>query len=135
LTAPSAATYLVNAGSKKPSKDWDSVSVTLTVTDISDIQNVHIPTKIELLGNHPNPFNNVTMIKFSLPQQGQVKLMVFNINGQLIRVLADRIFSSGIHQIMWNGKDDTGKIVASGTYVYQLLSGNQNLSRKLILSK
>jgi flagellar hook assembly protein FlgD len=75
------------------------------------------------------------MIKFSLPQQSQVKLMVFNIKGQLVRILADRTFTSGIHQIMWNGKDDTGRIVASGTYVYQLLSGNQNLSRKLVLSK
>jgi flagellar hook assembly protein FlgD len=135
LTASTAGTYLVNAGYKEPSRDWDSVSVTLTVSDIEDLRTIHVPTKIELLGNHPNPFNNVTMIKFSLPQQSQIKLMVFNIKGQLVRILANNTFSSGIHQIMWDGKDDGGRIVASGTYLYQLISENQKISRKLVLSK
>jgi hypothetical protein len=135
LTAPSAETYLVNAGRKKPSRDWDSLSVTLTVSSLNETPNVRIPNKIELLGNHPNPFNNNTLIKFSLPIQSQIKLQVFNINGQLIRHLADGSYSGGIHQIMWDGKDDTGRIVASGTYLYQLISDNQKISRKLILSK
>jgi flagellar hook assembly protein FlgD len=135
LTAPSADTYLVNAGSKKPSRDWDSVSVTLTVSSIEGTQDGRVPNKIELLGNHPNPFNNITLIKFSLPKQSQIMLLVYNINGQLIRHLADGLYSGGIHQIMWNGKDDTGRIVASGTYLYQLVSENQKFSRKLILSK
>jgi hypothetical protein len=135
LTAPSADTYLVNAGSKKPSRDWDSVSVTLTVSDIGELRDIGVPTKMELLGNHPNPFNNITLIKFSLPHQSRIKLSIYNINGQLIRHLSEGSYSSGIHQIMWDGKDESGKIVASGTYVYQLVSENQKISRKLVLSK
>ena len=135
LTAPSADTYLVNAGAKKPSRDWDSLSVTLAVSSLDEKPDVRVPDRIKLLGNHPNPFNNITLIKFSLPEQSQIKLLVYNINGQLIRHLADGTFSGGIHQIMWNGKDDAGRIVASGTYLYQLIGDNQKISRKLILSK
>jgi hypothetical protein len=135
LTASTAGTYLIYAGYKKPSRDWDSVSVTLTVSDIEEMRDFGVPTKMELLGNHPNPFNNITLIKFSLPQQSRITLVIYNINGQIIRSLADDSFSGGIHQIMWDGRDDSGKIVASGTYVYQLVGNKQNISRKLILSK
>ena len=135
LSAHSAATYIVNAGTKKLFRDWDSVSVTLTVSSMGEIPDARIPDKIKLLGNHPNPFNNNTIIKFSLPKQSQIKLLVYSINGRLIRHLADASYSGGIHQIMWDGKDDNGNIVASGTYVYQLTSENQKISHKLILSK
>jgi len=135
LTALSADMYLVNAGSKKPSRDWDSVSVSLTVSSIEETHDERVPNKIKLLGNHPNPFNNITLIKFSLPNQRQIKLLVYNINGQLVRNLAEGSYSGGIHQIMWDGKDDTGKIVASGTYLYQLVSEDKKISRKLIFSK
>jgi flagellar hook assembly protein FlgD len=60
---------------------------------------------------------------------------IYNINGQLIRTLIDASYAGGIHQIMWDGKDESGKIVASGAYIYQLTSANQQLSRKLVLSK
>jgi hypothetical protein len=135
LTAPSAGTYLVYAGNKEPSRDWDSVSVNLTVSAIDLPNKARIPERIQLLGNHPNPFNNITLIKFSLPQQKQIRLTIFNMRGQLIRNLVEGNFSSGIHQIMWDGTDNSGKIVSSGTYVYRLSSRNQNLSRKLVLSK
>jgi hypothetical protein len=135
LTAPSAGRYLVNAGSKKPSRDWDSVSFNLNVSAIDIPQGQHIPGKFELLGNHPNPFNNITLIKFSLSQQSKIKMHIYNINGQLIRTLIDASYAGGIHQIMWDGKDESGKIVASGAYIYQLTSANQQLSRKLVLSK
>jgi hypothetical protein len=135
LTAPSAGKYLVNAGNKKPSRDWDSVSVDLTVSAIDIPHGERVPDKMELLGNHPNPFNNITLIKFSLPQQSRIKMLIYNINGQLIRTLIKGSYAGGIHQIMWDGKDDSGKIVASGAYIYQLTSANQQLSRKLVLSK
>ena len=135
LTAPSAGTYLVNAGYKKPSRDWDSVSVTLNVSAIDAPLSTGMPDKIELLGNHPNPFNNITLIKFSLPHQSNIKLAIFSINGRLIRVLSDDSYMGGVHQVMWDGKDTNGKTVASGTYVYQLTSEQQQISRKLVLAK
>jgi len=135
LTALVPGTYLVNAGSKQPSRDWDSVSVSLVVSSLIETQNARVPKKVQLLGNHPNPFNNITLINFSLPEQSKIKLLIYNIGGQLIRHLADDTYSGGIHHIMWDGKDDSGRIVASGTYLYRLISDNQNISRKLILSK
>ena len=135
LTAPGAGKYLVNAGNKEPSRDWDSVSVNINVSAINLSEVNRIPRKMELLGNHPNPFNNITLIKFSIPRQSEIKLVIYNINGQVIRSLAEGSFSGGIHQIMWDGKDKNGKTVASGTYIYRLFSENQQLSRKLILSK
>jgi flagellar hook assembly protein FlgD len=135
LTAPSAGEYLVNAGYKKPSREWDSVSVVIGVTDISDLDKNLIPEKIALLGNHPNPFNHETIIKFSLPQQNDIKLMIFDISGQLIRNLSESTYNAGIHSVQWDGRDNAGKVVASGIYIVRMNSRNRQFSHRILLSK
>ncbi len=135
LTAPSAGNYRINAGYKEPDKDWDSVSVALGVTDISDLGRNLIPEKIALLGNHPNPFNHETIIKFSLPQQNDVKLMIFDINGKLVRNLSENTYNAGIHNVRWDGRGNSGKVVASGIYIVRMNSGNRQFSHRILLSK
>jgi flagellar hook assembly protein FlgD len=135
LTAPSAGDYTVNAGYKKPQKEWDSVSVAIGVTDISDPNGKIFPEKIALLGNHPNPFNHETIIKFSLPRQNTVELAIFDINGKLIRNLSDNTYTAGIHSVRWDGRDNFGKVVASGIYLVRMNSENQQFSHRVLLSK
>ena len=135
LTAPAAGTYLVNGGAKQPSRIWDSVSVNLTVTDIQIDDFPVTPTQMELLGNHPNPFNNETVIRFALPTQGPIELLIFNINGEVIRHLLHDTFSPAFHNIRWDGKNDSGQIVASGVYIYQLICERHQLTKRLVFAK
>lgn len=135
LTAPAPGSYLVNAGYKKPARHWDSTSVNIVTTGIEDQHFGNKPTSIQLFQNHPNPFNNETMIRFSLNEPAEVELSVFNINGQLVRTLMRSSLSPGVHSIRWDGRDNQGRISPSGVYLYELRSGNERLIKRLVLAK
>ena len=94
-----------------------------------------MPEKLELFDNHPNPFNNETLIRFSLPGQEFITLQIFNINGQLVRNLVNNSLPAGQHSVRWDGKDNESRIVASGTYLYKLKSKGKQLTKKLMLIK
>ena len=84
--------------------------------------------------NFPNPFNPSTTIPFELRQPAHVSLEVFDILGQRVRALSDEIHSSGRHEIVWNGTDDSGRAVASGIYIYRLVVDGVPLAvRRMIL--
>ena len=82
---------------------------------------------------YPNPFNPETQIRFALPAATRVEGVIYNIAGQSIRHLVDREFSTGQHTLTWDGRDDFGKIVASGTYFLLLKTDAQHFTRKLLL--
>ena len=135
LAAPSDGDYTVNAGYKKPSKQWDSTRVSIGVTDINHSGKTSYPEKAALLGNHPNPFNHETVISFSLPSQQAVSLSVFDINGKLVCYLTDKPYAAGIQRIRWDGRDETGKVVASGVYIVRMKSEGGQFSHRVLLSK
>ena len=135
LTAPSAGTYLVNAGYKKPSRNWDSTMVQITLSSIDQVHSSLLPQTLTLYDNHPNPFNNETLIRFSLSEQEFISLRIFNMNGQLVRDLVSNNLPAGLHNVRWNGKDNSGYIVASGVYLYTLQGRAQTISKRLMLIK
>jgi hypothetical protein len=90
-----------------------------------------MPKTIELGQNYPNPFNPNTTITFSLPESMDIELEIFNLQGQKVKSLAKGIHSAGPHQVSWDGRDENGNRVASGVYIYQLLSGNQRIAKKM----
>jgi len=94
-----------------------------------------LPNRVQLNGNYPNPFNPVTSISYDLPEQAKVKLEVFNVLGQRVRVLVDGEQPAGHLQVEWNGTDDNGAQVASGMYFYRLTTDQYNETRKMILMK
>lgn len=81
----------------------------------------------------PNPFNPRTRLAFSLSRSGEVALDVFSIDGRRVRELHRGILSAGEHQSIWNGLDDAGRGVASGTYLVQLRAEGSSQSRKITL--
>jgi len=93
------------------------------------------PIAFGLYQNVPNPFNPVTTIQFDVPQPTTVRLSVFNVNGQLVRTLANRPFESGRQQVQWDGRDNHGRDVASGIYIYRIVAPGFTDSRKMILLK
>ncbi len=94
------------------------------------------PAFVNSLGaNYPNPFNPETTLRFSLAAAGPARLCVYNLKGQLVRVLADSQMPAGSHSLVWDGKDDQGREQGSGVYFYRLESGDFRQTRKMILVK
>jgi hypothetical protein len=97
-----------------------------------------VPLHFTLYQNNPNPFNMMTNISYDVPDLGRdvsVKLYLYNVNGQLIRRLEDRIRQAGHYSVQWNGTDDFGEIVSSGIYFYKLIADNVIMTKKLALMK
>lgn len=83
-----------------------------------------IPTEFSLSQNYPNPFNPSTMIKYDLAQQAEVKLEIFDMLGRHVRTLVDQRQQAGRYAITWDGRNEQGQSVASGTFIYQLRAGD-----------
>ncbi len=92
-----------------------------------------LPQRLILYQNYPNPFNPSTTIAYSLPKHGQVRLRIYNALGQLVRTLVDRVEPPGERRVIWDGKNNGGKEIATGIYIYQLESAGASLSRKMLL--
>ena len=88
---------------------------------------------INNLSNYPNPFNPSTTIEFSIQNDSEVELYVFNIKGHKIKQLISEQQSAGKHSVMWNGDDESGKSVSSGVYFYMLKVNGKNRSVKKCL--
>jgi len=86
-----------------------------------------------LLQNYPNPFNPSTVITFAIPRQEQVQLTVYNAIGQRIRTLINSQRPAGSHTVVWDGKDNLGREVASGAYFYELVAGTFSKSARMLL--
>lgn len=89
-----------------------------------------LPTQFSLSQNYPNPFNPSTNINFELPNQGEVKLQIFNVVGQLISTLVDQKMDAGSYSFKWDASN-----FSSGTYFYRITYNNQTVSKKMILMK
>jgi len=84
---------------------------------------------------YPNPFNPSTTLSFSLKEQGEVSLEIYNQKGQKVRTLVRENMDAGNHQVVWHGTDDSGRQVASGLYFYRMKSGKYSSTRKMIMMK
>lgn len=91
------------------------------LTDVTS-QPQALPSSFKLVQNYPNPFNPSTNIRFDLPLASQVSLIIYNALGQTVRTLLDRRYEAGSHQIIWDGRDDFGKPIASGVYFLRMVA-------------
>ncbi len=105
-----------------------------TGTSIED-KVADIPQSIELHGNYPNPFNPETALAFSLPEAVRVTVSIFNINGSLIRRIHAGHLPAGYHEVRWNGRDQNGKEVSSGEYIYRVETPRHVASGKMLFMK
>ncbi|MBK7142411.1 MAG: T9SS type A sorting domain-containing protein [bacterium] len=94
-----------------------------------------LPGSFSLAQNYPNPFNPTTTISFSLPSKGTAKIEIYNVLGKLVAVPFNGSVEAGEHQVVWNGKNETGEAVASGVYFYRLTADNYTDTKKMMLLK
>ncbi len=98
------------------------------------------PTSYTLFQNYPNPFNPSTVIKFALPFDSNVKLTIYNITGQVVKILVNGSQAAGTHEVTFNF-NETGANVSSGIYFYTLEASSTNSNatyretKKMVLMK
>ncbi|MCY3738611.1 MAG: cadherin-like beta sandwich domain-containing protein [Gemmatimonadaceae bacterium] len=94
---------------------------------------IGLPGETELRQNWPNPFNSETVFSWFLLQPGPVRLEVFSLTGQRLAVLRQGPQPTGYHRLRWDGRDGEGRPLASGVYLFRLVTGETVLTRKLTL--
>ncbi len=92
-----------------------------------------IPQKAVVYGNFPNPFHPSTRIAFSIPETMRVTVLVYSVDGRLVRTLTDDIYGAGRHVVPWNGKDAAGESASDGVYFYKLVADGTELTGKMVL--
>lgn len=90
------------------------------------------PTGFVLYPNAPNPFNAVTRIRYDVPEVGHVSLKIYNLLGQVVRVLFDDERTPGRYLVLWDGRDDVGRAVASGVYFVRMEAGTLTKVRRML---
>ena len=102
----------------------------------SSIQDTDTPVTLGLrVTNYPNPFNPSTTISYSVPTDGEVSLTIYNSRGQLVNTLVSKHMNKGNYQVVWQGRDTSGRSVASGLYITRLVTGGKSIINKMLLMK
>lgn len=94
-----------------------------------------IPRHAGLAQNYPNPFNRATQIQYQIEQPGQVTLAIYNLQGQMVKILVDSNLPSGKYSAIWDATDTAGQEVGSGIYCYRLQTRHNVTVKKLLLVK
>jgi 5-hydroxyisourate hydrolase-like protein (transthyretin family) len=93
------------------------------------------PDQFVLRQNYPNPFNPNTYISYYLPKPCMVSLKIYDIQGKIVRTLVNKFESRGQKSIDWDSKNESGKEVTSGVYIYSILAGNYVERKRMVLIK
>ena len=91
------------------------------------------PESFELYQNFPNPFNPETVIQFDVAKRTEMNISVYNLLGQRVKTLLNKNMAAGTYTLKWNGRDDTGSMLPSGMYFYELKSPLFTSVKKLVL--
>jgi len=106
------------------------------VTKIIEIQkNEIIPNTYTLKQNYPNPFNPSTTIEYQIPKSADVSITIYDVMGRRVNQLYNNNQSAGYYKVIWNGKDQHNRSVATGVYFYRLKAGDFQAMRKMVLIK
>ena len=121
-----------------PSIDWNNDGIIDNCQQGEGIVGIPTATAIQVVlhAAAPNPFNPQTTIAFELPAHEAVSLRVFDVAGRLVKTMIDgEVYDQGHHEAVWNGRDDGGRQLASGTYFYRLETGEFSETKRMVLLK
>ena len=111
----------------------DTFTFLVSTVRIDDV--VNIPSEFNLHQNYPNPFNITTTLRYDLPQETHVHLIVYDILGRKVSTLVNGVENPGYKYAIWDATDNSGKPVSAGVYIYRIDAGSFVCSRKMILLK
>ncbi len=116
-------------------KDYVTIKYVQKETSVEEQKEQTLVCSFTSYQNYPNPFNQETIIQYSLRDPVQISLKIYNLKGQLVKTLVDYHQESGIHQAVWDGKDEKSREVSAGIYFYRLKVGEFTQTRKMVLLK
>lgn len=124
--------YLITAiDSNGLESDPSLVTITLGIKDQDEL----IPISYMLHQNYPNPFNPTTTLRYDLPEKTHVQLVIYDIIGREIRQLVNETQDAGYKSIIWDGRDNSGRTVGAGVYLFRISAGNFQEVKKMVLLK
>ncbi len=135
---PAGKTYYWRVRSKTNEGEYSYYSGKgeFSVNSATDVESKNeLPTNFELAQNYPNPFNPSTTIKFSIVEPSFVSLKIYDILGREVSVLINENLGAGSYNIVWNAENTFGKGIASGTYIYRLVAGDNVFTKKMMFLK
>ena len=130
---PNTGKVTVVAWTGAPNFHSGDIPPAQTVTAVQEEHAASRPKSFVLEQNYPNPFNSQTMIRFALPEREEVELAVYNLMGQKVRTLIGGVRKAGTYTVRWDGRDESGRGLASGVYLYRLQAGTKVKTHKLLL--
>jgi len=101
----------------------------------SILHSIALPTEFTLMQNYPNPFNPSTTIRFAIPNNSFVRLIVYDITGKLVNEIVNGYLEPGVHNVEWSGTDAGGIDVSSGLYFYRIEASNYSKTYKMVFVK
>ena len=102
---------------------------------VSDIEINQLPIAFNLYNNFPNPFNPVTALRYDLPEDALVNIIIYDMMGRIVKNLVSNHQTAGYKSIKWNATNDSGSPVSAGIYLYQVKAGKYRQTRKMVLLK
>ena len=104
-------------------------------SQVLSIQDNHVINSFLIQQNYPNPFNPITNIIYNIPEDGFVKITVFDILGNVINQLVNEVQNSGYKTVKWDATNNKGQPVSAGVYLYTIEAGEFRQTKKMILLK
>jgi len=117
-----------------PDPEWDALWAEYDVLEAQAALK-SLPEGTRIIGNYPNPFNPSTTIRYTLNAGSPVTITVHNMLGEVVRTLVEEYQGAGYHEVVWDGKNNTGSSVSSGMYIYRLTAGGFSETRRILLTK
>lgn len=111
------------------------LKISIDSLSVANDENLPAIKAIAAVDNYPNPFNPSTTLRFELTRPKDVRVSIVNVAGKVMRTLASRRYPAGTHSLTWDGRDEGGRILASGTYFLRLDTDEGMRSHKLTLIK
>jgi len=125
--------YVVTAVDIHENESDPSDAVNVTLLSLVDVHG--LPEEYALHQNYPNPFNPTTTLRYDLPEDATVSVVIYDMMGRQVRTLVSGQASAGYHSTMWNATNDLGSSVSAGVYIYTIQAGQYRDVKKMILLK
>ncbi len=103
--------------------------------EVTNVKDQFIPVSYSLFQNYPNPFNPTTLISYALPKTSHVSIKIYDMLGREVKTLINTEQNAGVNSIQWNGDNNYGSKVSSGTYIFMIKAGEFTQAKKMILLK
>lgn len=96
---------------------------------------VTVPLSFSLSQNYPNPFNALTTIKYSVPYESKIAIVIYNTQGAQVKALVHDVVKPGVYQVIWDGTNDLGGAVSNGCYFVKMKAKDFQCMKKLLIIK